>query len=221
MSGLSWFRMYAEFAVDPDIQSLAFEDQRHFVVILCLKCNGTLDKDYPTADRRYAVIRRTLGLDSVAIDECKRRLMEAGLINHHWQPLGWDTRQYVSDSSTERVQRFRERQRNVSVTPPDTEAETDNRNREEKERAQSALVVGLDSQAWARFEDYRRQIRKPIKPASLRATQRKLAGFGADQAAVVEESIAQGWTGLFPLKRGAESKLKWRPPPDEPEAASA
>jgi hypothetical protein len=32
------------------------------------------------------------------------------------------------------------------------------------------------------------------------AAQRKLAGFGAGQAAVVEQSIANGWQGLFPLK---------------------
>ncbi len=146
MSGLAWFRMYAEFALDPDIQSLAFEDQRHYVVLLCLKCNGTLDKEYATADRRYAVIRRTLGLDSVAIDECKRRLIEAGLIDHHWQPLAWDRRQFLSDSSTERVQRFRERQRNVSVTPPDTESDTDTDTEADKrgERAKRATRLPED-----------------------------------------------------------------------------
>ncbi len=59
---------------------------------------------------------------------------------------------------------------------------------------------GLDMQAWERWEQYRREIRKPIKPASMLAAQRKLAGFGADQAAIVEQSIANGWQGLFPLK---------------------
>ena len=92
-----------------------------------------------------------------------------------------------------------------------------------QEGAQGAHVVGLDLKAWERWEAYRREIRKPIKPGSVQAAQLKLAGFGADQAAVVEESIAQGWTGLFPLKRAgdAKQKLTWRPPPDEPEAASA
>src|SRR5690606_37355018 len=55
-------------------------------------------------------------------------------------------------------------------------------------------------QAWERWAPYRREIRKPIKPASMLAAQRKLAGFGADQAAIVEQSIANGWQGLFPLK---------------------
>jgi hypothetical protein len=60
--------------------------------------------------------------------------------------------------------------------------------------------AGLDLQAWNRWVAYKREIRKPIKPASLLAAQRKLAGFGSDQAAVVEQSVAQGWTGLFDLK---------------------
>lgn len=59
---------------------------------------------------------------------------------------------------------------------------------------------GLDASAWDRWRDYREQIRKPIKPVSMQAAQRELAGFGCEQAAVVERSIASGWQGLFPLK---------------------
>ena len=64
------------------------------------------------------------------------------------------------------------------------------------------LVAGLDSTAWATWVDYRKQIRKPLKPASILAAQRKLAAFGCDQYAVVEQSIANGWTGIFQLKNG-------------------
>lgn len=58
----------------------------------------------------------------------------------------------------------------------------------------------LNVEAWHRWEQYREAIGKRIKPASMAAAQRKLAGYGASQAAVVEQSIAQGWQGLFPLK---------------------
>lgn len=61
-------------------------------------------------------------------------------------------------------------------------------------------VPGLDLENWQRWADYRTQIRKPIKPASMLAAQRQLAGFGAAQAAVVEHSIAQGYQGLFAPK---------------------
>jgi hypothetical protein len=61
---------------------------------------------------------------------------------------------------------------------------------------------GLDRVAWQRWVDYRKALRKPIKPVSIPAAQRKLAGFGADQGAVVEQSIANGWQGLFGPKEG-------------------
>ena len=112
---LPWFRMYAEFAGDPVIQSLAFEDQRHYVVILCLKCNGTLDRNI-SADLIDRIVLRGLGLDPVAGAEAKRRLMEVCLIEKNWQPKGWDKRQFRSDLSTERVRQFRKRSETVSET---------------------------------------------------------------------------------------------------------
>lgn len=103
---LPWFRFYAEFAGDPILQSLAFEDQRHFVMALCLKCNGTLDRKL-LSEKRELIIARGLGLDPVAAVEAKRRLMEVGLIDDHWQPQGWNKRQFVSDVSTERTRKYR------------------------------------------------------------------------------------------------------------------
>lgn len=61
------------------------------------------------------------------------------------------------------------------------------------------MPPGLNQAAWACWVEYRKQIRKPLKPASMPAAQRKLAAFGSDQAAVVEQSMANGWQGLFAL----------------------
>lgn len=72
--------------------------------------------------------------------------------------------------------------------------------------ADAPLPDGLDVKAWENFLDYRKQIRKPLKPASIPAAQRKLAAFGCDQAAVVEQTIANGWQGLFPLKQQSQTK---------------
>jgi Helix-turn-helix domain len=66
----------------------------------------------------------------------------------------------------------------------------------------------LNVEAWHRWEQYRQAIGKRIKPASMAAAQRKLAGFGASQAAVVEQSIANGWQGLFPLREAPARKEK-------------
>lgn len=58
---------------------------------------------------------------------------------------------------------------------------------------------GLDFSAWTRWVEYRSAIRKPIRPPSILAAQRKLATYGPDQGDVVDQSIANGWQGLFPL----------------------
>lgn len=70
----------------------------------------------------------------------------------------------------------------------------------------------LNVEAWHRWVQYRQEIRRPIKPVSIPAAQRKLAGFGSDQAAVVEQSIASGYQGLFPLKdqRPHRESAEWR-----------
>ena len=139
--GNPWFRLYHQFATDPLIQALAFEDQRHYVIILCLKCEGLLDRKISPANRER-IIRRTLGLDATAYEEAKNRLMELQLVDKQWQPLAWDKRQYISDNSTERVRKFRKTNNTGNVTQPllkrdcnapetDTEAETD---KEEKSK---------------------------------------------------------------------------------------
>ena len=114
---MQWFRFYSEFSGNPTIQSLAFEDQRHFVILLCLKCDGTLDRPID-AKVRERIICRGLGLDPLTASEAKRRLIEVGLIGKDWQPNGWDTRQYVSDNSTGRVAKHRKNKNagNVSET---------------------------------------------------------------------------------------------------------
>ena len=101
-----WFRMYSEFATDPVVQSLAFEDQRHYLIILCLKCNGILDRKL-TESNRKRIILRALGLDEQASEEAKRRLMEVEFIDATWQPTTWDKRQFKSDNSTERSRKSR------------------------------------------------------------------------------------------------------------------
>lgn len=70
----------------------------------------------------------------------------------------------------------------------------------EGEREGEPPPAGLDLAIWGKWLEYRSKIRKPLKPASIPAAQRALAAFGSDQAAVVEQSIAQGWQGLFALK---------------------
>lgn len=130
-----WFRMYHEFAKDPAVQCLAFEDQRHYVVILCMKCDGTIDRPISKTNRDR-MIYRGLGLDPSNAEEAKRRLMEMDLIDKDWQPKGWDKRQFKSDASTQRTRKYRKnnetgnvpgtsQERHCDAPEADTDTDTD------------------------------------------------------------------------------------------------
>ena len=106
MASLPWFRMYSEAAGDPVLQSLSFDDQRHYFILLCLKCNGTIDRRI-APQHKDRIIARGLGLDQIAASEAKRRMMEVALIDKNWHPTGWEKRQYQSDKSTDRVRKHR------------------------------------------------------------------------------------------------------------------
>ena len=126
---LPWFRAYTEMMDDEKLRLLAFEDRWHFVAILCMKGAGILDESGPLLMRKAAV---KMGLAVRELEEVARRLSEVGLIDAATlQPLAWDARQMKSDSSAERVQAYRERQKhakqggNVTVTAQDTDTDTD------------------------------------------------------------------------------------------------
>ena len=127
MGGLSWFRLYAEAVDDEKLRLLAFEDRWHFVAICCCKAQGILDDE--DADRRRRKVCVKLGLLDRELDEVARRLSEVGLIHREtFQPVAWDNRQFKSDSSLERVRKYREKMKrygNVSVTGQETETEAE------------------------------------------------------------------------------------------------
>jgi hypothetical protein len=90
-----------------------------------------------------------------------------------------------------------------------TEGEAEKRERESREdleaegdarEAPPNSVPDLNLKAWERWKQYRTEIRKPLKPASIEAAQKQLAAYGGAQMQVVEQSIANGWQGLFELK---------------------
>lgn len=128
MMANQWFRLYSRIMTDPKIEMLSFEDQRHFVWILCMKNEGYLDQQLPSKEAFDRMVARKLGLQGEAFVNAKLRLMEVGLIGDDWQPLKWSSLQFVSDhdvTSKERQKRYREKQRNalcnasrnVTVTP--------------------------------------------------------------------------------------------------------
>lgn len=106
----SWLRLYAEFATDPKVQRLSETDQRRYIMLLCLRCcNG--DETLQDADVTFQLrisIEEWLSTKQVLLSKC--------LITDDNKPTAWNKRQYVSDSSYERVKRHRDKRVAAGLT---------------------------------------------------------------------------------------------------------
>jgi uncharacterized protein YdaU (DUF1376 family) len=102
-----------------------------------------------------------------------------------------------------------------SAKPTNNNKPTTINNKKEVTNTGAAIAVetfphGLDIQAWQSWLGYRKGIGKPLKPASWEAAKRAMVAFGDDQAAVVAQSIANGYQGLFAIKGKANQSQSFR-----------
>jgi hypothetical protein len=101
-----WFRFYAEAINDPKIQKLPPHLFKTWVNLLCIACStdGVLP---PSRDDLAFSLRLSVHDTNLQIDE----LIGLGLIDIRsdgkLEPHNWRERQYISDTSSERVQRHR------------------------------------------------------------------------------------------------------------------
>lgn len=103
-----WFRLYSEFAHDPKIQMLSEAMQRRYVMLMCLRCSEVLETLHETE------IAFQLRLTDAELQETKQLFVSKNFIDKHWNLLNWDKRQFVSDSSTMRVAKHRQKKKQES-----------------------------------------------------------------------------------------------------------
>jgi hypothetical protein len=82
--------------------------QRRYVMLLCLRCSEVLETLHETE------IAFQLRLSTDELDETKQLFISKNFIDKHWNLLNWDKRQFVSDSSTMRVAKHRNKKKQVS-----------------------------------------------------------------------------------------------------------
>lgn len=135
-----WFRMYAEFANDPKVQMLSETDQRRYIMLLCIRCNG----DVTLQDEEVAF---QLRISNDEWNKTKSVFVAKLLITEDNKPTAWDKRQYASDSSAARVSKHREAKKqacNVTVTPQNR---TDTDTEKPPIAPQGGIVDGIDAVA--------------------------------------------------------------------------
>jgi len=70
-----------------------------------------------------------------------------------------------------------------------------------KEKTKILLPEWLDPAIWETFKTYRKKMKKPIEEEP---TIKKLAKYhdeGQNPNEIIEQTMVQGWQGLFPVKR--------------------
>ena len=108
-----WFRFYDDAMHDPKLLRLSDSTYRAWTILLCIasKNEGVLPQS--------ADIALTLRIKPSIVAAWIAELSSCGLLDSvegSFVPHNWDGRQFKSDTSSERVKRYRERKRNVTET---------------------------------------------------------------------------------------------------------
>lgn len=121
----AWYRAFSETLNDPKVQTLPLDAFKAWHNCLYLASSiSSATGNIGTIEQIAFAFRETVSSVSSAFHP----LLERGLLvteNETFHIVSWRKRQYKSDTSTERVKRFRKRSRNVTETAPDTDTDTD------------------------------------------------------------------------------------------------
>lgn len=202
-----WFRLYSEFAHDPKVQMLSEAMQRRYVMLLCLRCSEILETLHETE------IAFQLRLDEAELLETKKLFISKNFIDKNWNILNWNKRQFVSDSSTMRVRKHRDKKKQDSNDDetlqkrPSNVIDTDaDKKQIQKKIATSVAIVLPDwipKETWDQFLEMRKRIKKPPTEYAIKLLIDKLNRFrsnGQDIKLVLEKSITSGWQDVFEIK---------------------
>lgn len=166
--------------------------------------------DYGTLDRSAKQLKaQVFPYDDVDVEPLLQELLESGLLAEYQADekvflhiTGFTDHQKIDKPSKAKrpLPENSEIRRTLAEDSESTPSGREGKGKEGEGSSGEDSPPGLDPVSWKRWADYRSKIRKPLKPVSIPAAQRELAAFGCNQSAVVEQSIAHGWQGLFELK---------------------
>lgn len=199
-SPLPWFRFYTEALDDPKVQRLPPHLFKTWVNLLCLAAqnNGYL----PSLDD----IAFRLRLSAQDAEQQISELILAGLLDiteTGRTPHNWSKRQYVSDSSTERVRKHRQKQAetacNVSETASETTPEQNRADTDPEDARARASGDEVDRQ-WAQAYVDSERIKSGKTAKSQRAEQRTTGELDGSKGITLIE-------GKLTLAEGPEAVL--------------
>ena len=99
-----WFRLYSEIIDDEKVQMMPFEYQRHLIMLFALRGQR------PTEKMTSQQIAFRLRVSEALLETLHETFLKHGFIEKNWAITNWNKRQFISDSSTARVHKYRENQ---------------------------------------------------------------------------------------------------------------
>lgn len=116
-----WFRLHADFMHDPKVQMMSENMQRRLVMLFCMRCNGN-----ETFQDNEIIF--SLRISQEEWEKTKALFISNNFIDESNAILNWEKRQYLSDVSTLRVKKHRQKcngnetfQKRPQITDTDTE----------------------------------------------------------------------------------------------------
>ena len=150
---MRWLRLYDTVVDDPKVQHLSPEMFKHWINILCISSQNS--GKLPARDAVAFKLRVT----EKKAEKILNDLFGNGLLDRAdgvFSPHNWAKLQFVSDCSTERVKRFRQRSKNVSETldetAPESESESEKKENLVPSPAAEGTTVNPDSKTRKRFD---------------------------------------------------------------------
>ena len=194
-----WLRLYAEFANDPKIQMMSESNQRRYIMLLCIRCNG----DVTLQDEEVAF---QLRISNEEWATTKALFIGKGLIADDNKPTAWDKRQFASDSSAARVSKHRAKKKeecNVTVTPQiHNRTDTDTEQKEQKQRAprfdaQAHLVsIGVDELVAGDWIKHRRTVKAAPSLTAIDGIAKESERAGISLSDALAMCCQRGWRGF-------------------------
>lgn len=121
---------------------------------------------------------------------------------------------YIDDGFLEPYVTPKRRRKNAKCpqnVTPEAEAETKAKAKakaetDTKNHGDATLPNWLDKKAWSEFVQHRKEIKKPMTKLSVTKCLNVLENHKDVQAAIIDKSINNRWTGLFPPKLGGHAR---------------
>jgi hypothetical protein len=168
--------------------------QRRYVMLMCLRCSEVLETLHETE------IAFQLRLSTDELDETKQLFISKNFIDEHWNLLNWDKRQFVSDSSTMRVAKHRNKKKQASNADetlqkrPSNAIDTDTDTEQIQKRTTSvATPVGVSDSVWQEFKSLRKSKKATLTQRAIDAISDEAKKINWSLEKALEECVVRGW----------------------------